>query len=182
MEAWPQIPIDSEPERNQRRLFWSARRPRKRLYNIGCVGCSTQVCTHGVWVRLFRVFGDGIYPRTTQLLRPFINPPPGSPQANFNDVLSKIRVSVEWSFGLVTNTFQAVDFTRWQRCILTSLHSLCLGGACSEYSVMAYTRGQLNSCAPPARLSSSIFQRCVIKDPRQCRVELWSGDQYFPSC
>ena len=70
--------------------------------------------------RLFRVFGDGIYPRTTQLLRPFINPPPNSPQANFNDVLAKIRVGVEWSFGLVTNTFQAVDFTRWQRCFLTN--------------------------------------------------------------
>ena len=32
-----------------------------------------------------------------------------------NRVMSSCRVSVEWGFNLVTNTFQTVDFTRWNR-------------------------------------------------------------------
>lgn len=67
----------------------------------------------------YRLFGDAIYPLLNYLIRPFINPAPGSPEAYFNLVLATVRVSVEHSFGLVTNTFQAVDFTRWQRVFLT---------------------------------------------------------------
>jgi hypothetical protein len=34
-------------------------------------------------------------------------------------VLLQARVSVEWGFGLVTNTFQTTDFARWNRMFLT---------------------------------------------------------------
>ena len=37
-----------------------------------------------------------------------------------NRVMSSCRVSVEWGFNLVTNTFQTVDFTRWNRRWMTN--------------------------------------------------------------
>jgi hypothetical protein len=49
--------------------------------------------------RLFRLYGDGIYPMMLHLLRPFIAALPGSDEAIFNDVMTAVRVSVEWSFG-----------------------------------------------------------------------------------
>ena len=54
-----------------------------------------------------------------QLFRPFINPAPHTPEAELNDAMATVSASVEWSFGMVTNTFQAVDFTLWQRVFLT---------------------------------------------------------------
>ena len=33
--------------------------------------------------------------------------------------MSSVRVAVEWGFNLVTNTFQTVDFIRWQRFFMT---------------------------------------------------------------
>jgi len=70
--------------------------------------------------RIFRLFGDGIYPMMTNLLRPFLAALPNSIEANFNEIMSSVRVDSEWNFGLITNTFQAVDFARWQRCFSTS--------------------------------------------------------------
>jgi hypothetical protein len=69
--------------------------------------------------RVYRLFGDAIYPFLPQLWHMHSNPVPGSHQAWFNSALTVCRVSVEWSFNLVTNSFQAVDFIRWQRFFLT---------------------------------------------------------------
>ena len=66
----------------------------------------------------YRIFGDGIYPLLSHLFRPFINPVPGSIQARFNTRMATVRISGEWSFGYVSNTFQTVDFARWQRVFL----------------------------------------------------------------
>jgi hypothetical protein len=67
----------------------------------------------------YRLFGDSIYPFLPQLFRMYRNTVPGSPQYYLNRIMSSVRVSVEWGFNLVTNTFQAVDFIRWQRFFLT---------------------------------------------------------------
>ncbi len=121
----------------------------KVLTDSGIISLFPQLAIHG---RLFRLYGDGIYPMMLHLLRPFLGALPGSVEALFNEIMSQIRVSVEWSFGtllycahffslwtcgcgpkssnmslmvmltvlgLITNTFQAVDFTRWQRSFLT---------------------------------------------------------------
>jgi hypothetical protein len=70
--------------------------------------------------RIFRLFGDGIYLMMTNLLRPFLAALPNSIEANFNEIMSSVRVDSEWNFGLIASTFQAVDFARWQRCFSTS--------------------------------------------------------------
>ncbi len=69
---------------------------------------------------IYRIFGDSIYPMLPQLFRMFRAPAPGSPQEALNRVMSGCRVSVEWGFNLVTNTFQTVDFTRWNRMWMTN--------------------------------------------------------------
>jgi len=68
---------------------------------------------------IYRLFGDSIYPFLPRLFRMYRNTVPGSPQYLLNKIMSKVRVSVEWGFNLVTNSFQAVDFIRWQRMYLT---------------------------------------------------------------
>jgi hypothetical protein len=69
--------------------------------------------------RVYRLFGDAIYPFLPQLIRMFRDPAPNGAEAAFNRIMSAVRVSVEWGFNLVTNSFQAVDFVRWQRFFLT---------------------------------------------------------------
>ena len=64
---------------------------------------------------IYRLFGDAIYPMGPQLFRMYRAPALNSPQSALNDVMAGARVSVEWGFNLVTNTFQGVDFIRWQR-------------------------------------------------------------------
>lgn len=68
---------------------------------------------------VYRIYGDGAYPNLTHLMRAFKAPTPGSWQAVMNAAFALVRISVEWSFGMITNTFQAVDFRRWQRVFLT---------------------------------------------------------------
>ena len=70
--------------------------------------------------RVYRIFGDAIYPQLPQLVRMFRNTQPHSMQRAFNDAMTQVRVSVEWGFNLVTNSFQAVDFIRWQRMFMTT--------------------------------------------------------------
>jgi hypothetical protein len=61
----------------------------------------------------------------------------------------KVRISAEWSFGLVTNTFQAVDFTRWQRVFLTRPGL--------QYKV-AYLLMNCISCVRGSNLAAHYFQ------------------------
>ena len=68
---------------------------------------------------LYSIYGDGAYALMNQFFCPFRNPVAGSPQALFNRRMAAVRVSQEWSFGITTNTFQAIDFARWQRTFLT---------------------------------------------------------------
>ena len=55
---------------------------------------------------IYRLFGDAIYPMGPQLFRMYRAPALNSPQSALNDVMAGARVSVEWGFNLVTNTFQ----------------------------------------------------------------------------
>ena len=59
---------------------------------------------------------------TPHLVAPFprLLAPPGSVQAELNRRMAVVRTCTsEWWYGIITNTFQALDFTRWQRQYLT---------------------------------------------------------------
>jgi hypothetical protein len=71
---------------------------------------------------LYSLFADGGYTMQNQLITPWPRAlaPVGSPQRAFNDQMSRVRVSVEWGFNLITNSWQNLDFSRWQRIGLTN--------------------------------------------------------------
>lgn len=66
----------------------------------------------------FGVYTDSAYPATPNLFIPFARAmaPPGSVAARLNEAMAVPRTcTTEWWFGITTNTFQALDFSRWQR-------------------------------------------------------------------
>ena len=60
----------------------------------------------------FCVFGDSAYPIDRQVITPFkgVNITPA--QHDFNRVMQKLRISVEWVFGDIVNVFKFVDFKK----------------------------------------------------------------------
>lgn len=51
---------------------------------------------------------------------PHLLAPTGSPAAALNAIMADVRTCTsEWWYGVITNTFQALDFVRWQRQYLT---------------------------------------------------------------
>jgi nuclease HARBI1 len=64
----------------------------------------------------FAIYGDPAYPLSSVLLRPFRGAAVASEaEAEFNTAMSSVRESVEWSFGAVTNLFQALSFSRKEK-------------------------------------------------------------------
>ena len=66
----------------------------------------------------YLVYADSAYPITPNLLGPIarVEAPPGSVAARLNEIMAIPRtVTSEWLYGIVTNTFQTLDFKRWQR-------------------------------------------------------------------
>ena len=47
----------------------------------------------------------------------------------FNTVMSRVRISVEWLFGDITNYFKFIDYKKdlenWYECSRQTIHSLC---------------------------------------------------------
>ena len=59
---------------------------------------------------------------TPNLVAPFphLLAPPGSPQAALNTAMAVVRTCTsEWWYDVIHNTFQSLDFVRWQRQHLT---------------------------------------------------------------
>ena len=62
--------------------------------------------------RVFALFGDLAYAMNPWMLKGFVNPAPGSPQANFNTMMSSLRIAVEWGFHNLLAQFTFLDFRR----------------------------------------------------------------------
>jgi len=64
----------------------------------------------------FGIYGDPAYPLSFILVRPFrgaaVLP---EAEASFNTEMSSVRESVEWGFGMLTNTWQSFSFTRKEK-------------------------------------------------------------------
>jgi hypothetical protein len=69
--------------------------------------------------QIFCVYGDSGYPLSLHLQVPWPLVVPGSPHARFNRIMSRLRITVEWGFGIISNLWSGTDFKRWMRCFLT---------------------------------------------------------------
>lgn len=58
------------------------------------------------------VYGDPAYPHRVHLQAPFRNGEITERMEEFNTQMSAVRVSVEWLFGDVINTFRFMDFKK----------------------------------------------------------------------
>ena len=71
----------------------------------------------------YQIYGDSAYPIHRNLVAPIprVNAPPGSVAAELNQRMSVARTTTsEWWYGVITNTWQTLDFPRWQRMWLTA--------------------------------------------------------------
>ncbi|OWZ13887.1 hypothetical protein PHMEG_00012713 [Phytophthora megakarya] len=66
---------------------------------------------------MFRIFGDQAYGNDEVLVSPFAGAVGNLTvdQKRVNKSMSKVRVSVEWGYGQVTNYWTALDFKRQAR-------------------------------------------------------------------
>lgn len=58
----------------------------------------------------FCLYGDRAYPLAVHLQGSYRNPNIIPEQMQYNQAMSKVRVSVEWLFGNITNYFKFIDF------------------------------------------------------------------------
>ena len=89
------------------------------LHESGVFNRLTGLTRHGID---YQMYGDSAYPMHRNLLSPIprIHAPTGSIGAELNRRMSVVRTCTsEWWYQITTNTFQALDFPRWQRMWLT---------------------------------------------------------------
>jgi hypothetical protein len=70
----------------------------------------------------YLMYGDSAYPNLPNMASPIpsVLSPPGSRNAMINTLMSSVRtVGSEWTFGIISNTWQTTNFPRWQRAFLT---------------------------------------------------------------
>jgi hypothetical protein len=61
---------------------------------------------------LYSLFGDPAYPNSAYIFGGFRKAADGSPEAFWNDCMSKVRVAVEWGFQQILQLWSYLDFTR----------------------------------------------------------------------
>ena len=61
---------------------------------------------------LIFIYGDLAYPLRPQLQTPFRNLHMNQQQNEYNIAMSKVRISVEWVFGDITNFLKFLDFKK----------------------------------------------------------------------
>ena len=64
------------------------------------------------------IYGDPAYGITRNIIAPFRGAQLTPQQHDFNKSMSKVRVSVEWTFGKITQYFTYVDFKRNSKVLL----------------------------------------------------------------
>ena len=69
----------------------------------------------------YQIYADSAYPVMRNLVPPIPRSaaPSGSAAASLNTTMSGVRIVSEWWYQIQTNTFQTMDFSRWQRQFLT---------------------------------------------------------------
>ena len=85
------------------------------------------------------LYGDPAYPLGVHLQTPFRNVEITSEMQEFNREMSRVRVSVEWMFGNITNYSSFVDFKKADEITLESnwqdLLCGCITAKCSHLSL-----------------------------------------------
>ena len=76
------------------------------------------------------VYGDPAYPHRVHLQAPFRNGEITERMEEFNTQMSAVRVSVEWLFGDVINTFRFMDFKKNLKIGMSSVGRLTLFVRC----------------------------------------------------
>ena len=61
---------------------------------------------------LLCIYGDLAYPLRPHLQSPFRLARPNDNQRNYNTLMSRVRIGVEWVFGDITNFFKFLDFKK----------------------------------------------------------------------
>lgn len=67
------------------------------------------------------IYGDPAYPLRPQLLGPYKGARITPLQAQFNETMSQVRISVEWIFGDIINYFKFLDFKKGLKVHLSSV-------------------------------------------------------------
>ena len=65
------------------------------------------------------MYGNAAFPMLGWMCKPWPNALPGSPEHTFNTRMNSGRVTAEWGYNMVSNSWQGVDFARWQRIFWT---------------------------------------------------------------
>jgi nuclease HARBI1 len=95
---------------------------------------------------VYSLYGDLAYPQSLHLFGGFRNPLPGSPEAQWNTLMSQVRRVVEWGFKEITAQWAFLDIRPRMRimkspigkyyvigCFLVNLRNCFYGGQISAY-------------------------------------------------
>ena len=70
---------------------------------------------------VYSLYGDLAYPNTPTLMRPIAFAQVGSPEELLNQVMSSVRISVEWGFGRLASLWPWLDYTRGMQVLLAPI-------------------------------------------------------------
>jgi hypothetical protein len=79
--------------------------------------------------QIFTLYGDPAYPLRPHLLAPYRGAMVTRDQQSFNKSMSKVRVSVEWTFGKVVQYFAFLDFKKNLKVLLQPIGMYYVVGA-----------------------------------------------------
>ena len=95
---------------------------------------------------VFSLYGDPAYPQSQRLFGGFRHPQPGSPEAQWNTKMSKVRECVEWLYKEIIQQWAFLDFRSSMKiflspvgqyytvgAFLTNIRCCCYGSQTSEY-------------------------------------------------
>jgi hypothetical protein len=99
------------------------------------------------------IYGDPGYTYSSILCCPFKGSALSPEQLEFNKAMSSVRVSVEWSFGIITNLFQHLDWKRGQRLLLSPV--------CEQYLVATL----LTNCVTCLRGQNEVSLKFKLQPP-----------------
>ena len=74
------------------------------------------------------IYGDMVYPLRVQLQTPF-RPPLAPPMQEYNESMSSVRITVEWLFSDITNSFKFLDFKKNLKIGLSSVGKMYIVSA-----------------------------------------------------
>ncbi|MDX1903259.1 MAG: transposase family protein [Thermonemataceae bacterium] len=95
---------------------------------------------------VYTLYGDLAYPQSAYIFGGFVAPDRNSPEARFNQAMSRIRIAVEWGFATILRRWTHLDFTRSMKlfeqpiaqqfincAFLVNLQNCFYGGATNVY-------------------------------------------------